>query len=248
MKVLTVFFAVLLAWSQVAWSQANGAMTGAIADTSPVPQPNASWMERHLAVLAELKTHPDASLLFVGDSITQNYERPEIAPVWKEYFAPHGALNLGFSGDRTEHVLWRLQHGEVDGLHPANVVLLIGTNNTWHDAERTVQAVTTGIEAVVAELHTRLPAAKILVLGILPSTVSAQKSAKDSAINQALASKYAGSRSIRVLDLAPLFMKNNAVDLTLFSDPTNTPPGPAVHPNPAGQRLMAERVAQALYH
>jgi lysophospholipase L1-like esterase len=245
----------------------------ALRQITPVPQTrngpnrpiNSDWMAHHERNLAEAKSgHYD--LLFVGDSITDNYHKPGPAPdqvfkpTWDELFAPHGALNLGVSGDSTQHVLWRLENGEVDGLAPSNVVLLIGTNNTWHDGRASATQVAAGIEAVVASLHSHMPKAKILVLGILPTTVSAEKSAKDEAINAAVAKFYAGSDYVRTLDLKALFLNpDGTVNESLFYDKPGVCTGPAcvpgapppprkvVHPNTVGQRKMAEAVYAALY-
>lgn len=236
----------------------------------PAPQSrngliDAGWLSHHEKNLAAAKAGP-VDLLFVGDSITDNYHKlgpaPELVfkPIWDQYFGPHNSLNLGVSGDSTQHVLWRFEHGELDGLAPANIVLLIGTNNTWHDGNATASDVAAGIEAVVLEMHTRMPKAKILALGILPTTVSPDKSAKDQAINAALESYFANSSYTRVLDLKPLFMNaDGTVNESLFYDrpgvctgdkcDPNAPPPPrkVVHPNTQGQLKMAQAVAAALY-
>ena len=139
------------------------------------PQPNleswaAWWMPRHQAKLAEVARskaeHRDIALVFVGDSITHGWEQGGAA-VWNSHYSRYNALDLGFSGDRTEHVLWRLQQGEVDGLHPKVVVLLIGTNNSGHRKEDPA-ATAAGVKRIVEELGARMPAAKILVLGVFP--------------------------------------------------------------------------------
>lgn len=95
------------------------------------------WAQRHAQVLEQVKRHPDAPLLLIGDSITQNYEKAQgpdedFQSTWQPFYGSRGALNLGFSGDGTEHVLWRLNNGELAGLQPKAVVVLIGTNNTGY--------------------------------------------------------------------------------------------------------------------
>ena len=102
----------------------------------------------------------------IGDSITQGWEK-EGKAVWEKYYADRNAVNLGYGGDRTENVLWRLQHGEVDGINPKVAVLMIGTNNTGHRLEQP-QYTAIGIKTVLQELRTRLPDTKILLLGIFP--------------------------------------------------------------------------------
>jgi lysophospholipase L1-like esterase len=242
----------------------------ALRQTTPAPQSrggyiNGDWYNHHLKNVAEAKAGP-YDLVFVGDSITDNFHKKGPAPdqvfkpTWDELFAPHGALNLGVSGDSTQHVLWRLENGEVDGLAPSNIVLMIGTNNTWHDAPASAEQVAAGIEAVVASLHTHMPKAKILVLGILPTTVGAPKTEKDEAINKMVSKYYAHSDFVRTLDLKALFLSaDGSVDQSLFYDmpgpctgpncDPNAPPPPrrVVHPNTVGQRKWAEAVAAALY-
>ena len=114
-----------------------------------------------------------ARLLFLGDSITQGFEIEEGAPLWKERLAPLGAVNLGVSGDRTQNVLWRIDHGQLDGYAraappPRLVVLLIGTNNFGIAPPSPPEHVAQGIDAVVARVLRKLPRARVLVLGIFP--------------------------------------------------------------------------------
>lgn len=103
------------------------------------------WAQRHAQVLEQVRQHPDTPLLLIGDSITQNYEKAkapdeDFQPTWQTFYGSRGALNLGFSGDGTEHVLWRLANGEVDGLQPKVALVLIGTNNTGHLGQTAEQA------------------------------------------------------------------------------------------------------------
>lgn len=128
------------------------------------------WMPRHEQKLAELRAMKAAGtppgVVFIGDSITQGWEK-EGQPVWNEAFARYRPLNLGYGGDRTENVLWRLQNGEVDGIAPKVAVLMIGTNNAGHRQEDPA-TVAAGIRRLVEELRTRLPSAKLLLLAVFP--------------------------------------------------------------------------------
>ena len=88
-------------------------------------------------------------------------------------YAPLQAANFGISGDRTQHVLWRMNHGELDGIKPKVVVLMIGTNNTGKENDtittrNTVPETIAGVQAVVADIRAPLPDSKILLLGIFP--------------------------------------------------------------------------------
>lgn len=123
------------------------------------------WLPRHEQKLKDIKAGP-IDLVFIGDSITQGWEQSGV-PVWEKYYGKRNAIALGFGGDRTENVLWRLQHGEVDGISPKLVVMMIGTNNTGHRHEDPVTTAK-GIHKLLDELKTRLPNTKILLVGIFP--------------------------------------------------------------------------------
>jgi lysophospholipase L1-like esterase len=102
------------------------------------------------------------SILFFGDSLTEGWD----ATVWERTLASRGALNAGVSGDRTDHLLWRLQHGNLAGPQPKAVVLLIGTNDLAYG--RSPELTADGIRANLEMLRQRLPEARILLLGLLP--------------------------------------------------------------------------------
>jgi lysophospholipase L1-like esterase len=207
------------------------------------------WAARHRAILADLPKHSDAQLLLVGDSITNNYDKSEppyqdFQPIWQQYYAPRKALNLGFSGDTTANVLWRLDHGEVNGLHPKLAVVLIGTNNTAYG--QTAEETETGIDAVVKDLEHRLPETKILLVGILPSKLPSRE--QNFEVNGYLGMHYAGGEDPQVsyIDISVVFYPHGELDTTLFYDPTLMPPKPALHPNTVGQRLMASALEPAV--
>jgi beta-glucosidase len=128
------------------------------------------WLPRHQQKLVDAKAIFDKGgkidLLFVGDSITQGWEK-EGAEVWKKYYEPRNGFAIGFGGDRTENVLWRLDHDAVKGMNPKVTVLMIGTNNAGHRSEdpKTTAA---GIKKILQELQQRLPNTKILLLAIFP--------------------------------------------------------------------------------
>ena len=208
------------------------------------------WAERHTAVLAAVRAHPDTQLLLIGDSITNNYDKAilpdeNFQPTWKRFYEPRKALNLGYSGDTTAHVLWRLEHGEVSGLHPKVALVLIGTNNTDY-AHHTAQQTESGLDAVVASLHQKLPETRILLLGILPSAVSASKSEKDREVNQYLAAHYGETPGVTYLDIGSIFFTDEELNAALFYDPRLPHPGKPLHPDTNGQRMMAEAIEPTL--
>lgn len=224
------------------------AAAGAAA-TVPLPRPEPWWLERHDRKLAELAaTRP--RLIVIGDSIVHDFELTSTAPrydflaVWRHFYGDRRAVNLGFNGDSTANALWRLDHGELAGIAPEVAMVLIGTNNTiqGQSADETLA----GIAAVVATLRRALPRTAILLLGILPSAVSAAKTAADRAVNAALAARYAGTSGVTVVDLGPVLMADGQLDVGLFMDPRNTPPGAALHPDALAQARLAAALEPTL--
>jgi lysophospholipase L1-like esterase len=208
------------------------------------------WRDRHEAKLREL-TQAKPELIFLGDSITQDWEHagpPEwqdFAPVWQRFYGDRHAVNLGFKGDTTASLLWRIRNGEVAGIAPKAAVVLIGANNLgkvhW-SAEDTV----TGIDTIIGEIHRRLPETKILLLAVLPSERSAWITEATGQINRLLADKYKDDRSVAFLDLTALYMRNGVLNRSLFLDAKLTPPDPLLHPSPQGQALMAKSMEPVL--
>ncbi|HEX3726224.1 MAG TPA: GDSL-type esterase/lipase family protein, partial [Pirellulales bacterium] len=134
-----------------------------IAPSTVVPVPrDGGWMQRHESFNDRVKQgHVD--LIFIGDSITQGWEGGGAKDIWQKYYGQRDAVNLGIGGDRTQHVLWRLDHGNVDGISPKLAVLMIGTNNS-NGKDNTAEEIAAGIEAIVKKLRAKLPQTKVLIL------------------------------------------------------------------------------------
>ena len=208
------------------------------------------WRQRFEAKQAELR-QGHVELVFYGDSITQNYERsgPEpwrnFRPVWERFYGDRHAVNLGFIGDTTASLLWRLEHGEAEGVAPKVAVVLIGANNFgrvhW-SAEQTLA----GIDADIAAIRRHLPRTKILLLGVLPSERPAWVSEATLAVNRDLAARYRQGGDATFLDVSPVFMKDGRLDRGLFLDPMLSPPEPPLHPSAEGQTRMAEAIEPTL--
>ncbi len=210
------------------------------------------WRERHEAKLREIRAgHVD--LVFLGDSITQQYEDAgppawrDFRPVWERFYGGRHAVNLGFKGDATSHLLWRMGHGEIDGISPKAAVILIGANNLGR-VHWPVPDNIAGIAAVVDETRRRLPNTRILLLGILPSERNAWASQSTLEINRALAARYGGGAvpGVAWMDLAPVFSPGGRFDRSLFLDPLLTPPDPPLHPSAQGQARMAAAIEPTL--
>ncbi|MBR5624172.1 hypothetical protein IKW72_04105 [bacterium] len=141
---------------------------------TPVPQsydPNYWWMIRHKAKLEDIKERGDQiEVVFVGDSITHNYESVGLS-VWNKHFDgnPYNTLNLGYGGDQTQNVLYRIQDGEFDGYKAKAIVLMIGTNNSGqYGYDEPPGDVIIGIKKVLEGIQSKQPQAKIILCSISP--------------------------------------------------------------------------------
>ncbi len=137
----------------------------AVVPTSRADNPR--WVRWHQKQVAKAK-RGGVRVMFLGDSIVEQWAVGGLG-IWRKTFRPMGGEIFGISADRTEHVLWRLEHGELEGISPEVVVLMIGTNNLKSGPVRMSPSDTAaGVVAVVDLLRARLPDAKILVMSILP--------------------------------------------------------------------------------
>ena len=219
--------------------------SGALAENSaivPVPRTSpTNWVARHEGFLAEAR-QGKYDLVFVGDSITDGWRKRGLE-VWNKFYAPRHALNLGIGGDRTQHVLWRIEQGELDGLKPKAVVLMIGTNNTGKEkdgsARNSTAEVIEGVTAVVKKIGTKLPRSKILLLAIFPrGTVDAPQRAQIKEINAAIA-KLDHGRRVKFLDIGKVFhAEDGSIPKTIMPD--------LLHPNAEGYQRWAEAMEPTL--
>ena len=178
----------------------------------PVPQnadPNSWWMKRH-AQKMELVKKGGSKVVFIGDSITHFWESKGRMQ-WEKYFAgaPYNALDLGYSADRTEHVLWRLDNGELDGYEAKCVVLMIGTNNTGHNTFEKETPIDTiiGIRAVLDKIRAKQPKAKIVLCPIFPRGATPQDGnrVRNAVVNREI-QKFADGRTVFWCDFTDQFL------------------------------------------
>ena len=188
------------------------------------------WGKRHYEVLDQV-ADGDVDLIMVGDSITHSWENSGKA-MWAKYYAPRNAVNVGFSGDRTQHVLWRFDHGEIDGISPKLAVLMIGTNNS-NGEDNTAEEIADGIKAICAEMRAKLPKTKILILAIFPRGEGPSPQREKNAKASKLASQIADGNKVFCLDINDKFLED---DGTL---PKDIMPD-LLHPNKKGYEIWAE--------
>ncbi len=204
----------------------------------PVPRSGDAWaMNRQSFVLQRAKEAPgEYDLEFIGDSITDYWEEEVGTNVWRELATKYKMINMGVSGDRTEHVLWRFEQGQLNGIKAKVAVVMIGTNNSNKRKDGTEMYSDTdileGVTAIVNEIRRRQPETKILLLGIFPrgKTFNAQRG-RLLEINQALA-KLDDGQHIAYLDFgSQLIEKDGSISKNIMPD--------ALHPNETGYRIWA---------
>jgi len=201
------------------------------------PREGEWWMKRHQSMNKNAKTSHD--LLFIGDSITQGWEGSGKA-TWEKFYGNRKALNLGISGDRTEHVIWRLDHGNLRNQKKAKAaVIMIGTNNTGH-SNQDPSEVKDGIERIISTVRARCPQAKILLLGVFPRGLNPDdpKRQNNDAINEMISKFHTGER-IHYLDISDKFLTADGI-LTKEIMPD------ALHPRQKGYEIWAEAIEPKL--
>jgi lysophospholipase L1-like esterase len=189
----------------------------------------------HERFLKRTKEGP-IDILFLGDSITAGWAGAGKA-VWAKTYGDKNAANFGIGGDRTEHVLWRITNGELEGIKPKVVVLMIGTNNTGgNDAA----SIANGVTKIVETIRTKLPETKVMLLGVFPRAPKADSPAraKIKQINEIIA-KLDDGKMVRYLDIGQKFLTEDGT-LTKEIMPD------ALHPNAAGYQIWADAIAPLL--
>ncbi|MBB6729456.1 GDSL-type esterase/lipase family protein [Cohnella zeiphila] len=158
-------------------AQLNQTVNTAIVPVSKLEEDSYDWWERHEQIL-NLQASIDPEVVLIGDSITHFWggePKSEVlhgkAEAWNSVFAPYRVLNMGFGWDRTQNVLWRLDHGQLSGLNPEVVVILIGTNNTSETENARANdagEIAEGLRAVCDRVEAKVPNAKIVIMAVLP--------------------------------------------------------------------------------
>lgn len=200
-----------------------------------------TFLRMHESFLLRAQQGP-VGLLFLGDSITAGWKK---APkVWDHYYGAFQPANFGIGGDRLEHVLWRLDHGEVDAIHPKVVVLLMGTNNTaTHSAEQIVVT----YRQLISVLRHKLPESKILMLAIFPRGPRYEGNGRyDDAVKrmqtiQAVNAELAGfddGKMVRFLNIGPQFLVDGTIPTSVMPD--------QLHPNAEGYEIWAKAMQPLL--
>jgi len=203
-------------------------------------EPNKGFLAAHDRFVATAK-EGKAQLLFLGDSITAGWSGPG-KDVWEKSFSPWQPANFGIGGDRTQHVLWRIQNGELDGLKPKAAVLMIGTNNVGND---TVEGIAQGVTKIVETIRAKTPDTKILLLAVFPRGEKASTPEKPNGARDKLAqvntiiAKLADNQHVFFLDIGAKFLQ---LDGTISKDIMPD----FLHPTEAGYQIWADAITPKL--
>lgn len=200
--------------------------------TEPAPRPDDWWKQRQESFNQRVKeVGAKAGVIFIGDSITQGWEG-EGKDVWAKFYGPRNAVNLGIGGDRTQHVLWRLDHGNLEGLRPKAAVVMIGTNNS-NGEDNSVDQIADGVAAIVKKLRAALPDTKVLLVPIFPRGENPNpQRGKINQVNQIL-QKLVDGDGVRWVDFGYKFIDaSGRIPKALMPD--------FLHLSPAAYGLWAE--------
>jgi len=172
----------------------------------PAPRTDANSLIAHEQLLAKAR-QGRIDVYFEGDSIARRWgalDYPELLDSWKKNFFGWNAADFGWGADRVENILWRLENGELDGVHPKVIVLLAGTNNVGNkvapDVDRAAADVTNGIRAVVRTMQAKAPEAVVILMGIFPRNDNMAVMAEIDRINAGLA-RMADGAKVRYLNI-----------------------------------------------
>jgi len=227
----------------------------AVTNTAVVPatkleKDGYDWLGRHNEIL-RIKDQLNPDLIFIGDSIThawgglpQTGARKTGEKVLNTAFAGHRVLNLGFGWDRTQNVLWRLDHGELDDLHPRAIVLHIGTNNTSDTSnarQNTPPEIVEGIRQIIGRIRAKTPQAKIILMAVFPREEKPDhpRRLEINEINRLLAAEFAHDPEITYLDLGPQFLQpDGTISRDIMHD--------FCHPTARGYQIWADALAPAI--
>ncbi|HEY3899453.1 MAG TPA: platelet-activating factor acetylhydrolase IB subunit [Chthoniobacter sp.] len=245
-------------WAEDKPANPPAAAPGAVATATPKPlppqvpdvpavkydaktgEPNKGFLSAHEKYVAIAK-EGKAQLLFLGDSITAGWAGRG-KTVWEKSFSQWQPANFGIGGDRTQHVLWRIENGELDGLKPKAAVVMIGTNNVGSDSP---EAIAKGVTKIVETIRAKTPATKILLLAVFPRGEKASAPGKPNGAREKLAkvneiiSKLADNQHVFYLDIGAKFLQpDGSITKEIMPD--------FLHPSEAGYQIWADAITPKL--
>jgi lysophospholipase L1-like esterase len=202
--------------------------------------PNKGFMKMHEEFVQRAKKG-DVDVLFLGDSITEGWKNKG-KEVWTTEFADYKTANFGIGGDRTQHVLWRIENGELEGIKPKVTVLMIGTNNTNSDDP---DKIAEGVENIVKTIKDKT-GSKVLLLGVFPredkggdKDKTKMYQDKIGKINERISKLDDGGKTVRYLDLKDKFLESDGtISDKIMPD--------KLHPTKEGYQRWADGIKEPL--
>ncbi|MDR3234183.1 MAG: GDSL-type esterase/lipase family protein [Planctomycetaceae bacterium] len=199
----------------------------------PVDKKDGGWVKRHAAQVEQM-SKGSIELLLIGDSITHGWDSHK--DLYDKYFGPYKPINLGISGDQTQHVLWRLDHLPLDKINPKVAQIMIGTNNIGGNTSTPAETVA-GIKAVVVKLQKQYPKLQIIVLKVFPrdEKPDGERRQRVDAINKELPAALKGLKNVELVDINAGFLdKNGTLPKSIMPD--------FLHPNREGDDYWGKTV------
>ena len=203
---------------------------------------NPEWRLRHAERVADVKSQAEKlEVLFIGDSITSGW-RDIGKAIWEKEFVPCHAVSIGIAGSQTQHVLWQIENGAIDGIKPRVAVLMIGVNNVMAKPPHSAPEIARGITAIVGRLRAKLPNTQVLLLGTFPKDRSPDSPdrRKIQELNS-LIRKLDNGKTVRFVDLTAKLLDQQG-----GLSPEISPDG--VHLSPAGYAIWAGEVKELIAH
>ena len=166
-------------------------------------QPQAGFVNAHNNFV-KIAKEGKAELVFLGDSITAGWGGQKA--IWEKSFGPYKPANFGIGGDRTQHVLWRIQNGELENIKPKVAVIMIGTNNSGSDS---AEGIAKGVTKIVEHIRAKLPDTKILLLAVFPRGEKASPNTGRDKLKQvnSIIAKLDDGKSVHYLDIGGKFLQ-----------------------------------------
>ena len=202
-----------------------------------------AWLDTHAKLVHYVQANKGPiDILLVGDSITQQWGSPldkgVLNDAWKKNFGGYKTVNIGIGGDKTQNVLWRLDHGGVEGLEPRLVIVMIGNNNMFFTPETGIEAAAKGVQMCVANVRDKFPKVDVIVAKILPCHEPGTTFYEDIKKTNAALSllKIDSDSQVRVLDLTNDFLNSDGTIKKSLFTPDN------IHLSLAGYSVYAERL------
>ena len=229
MKTIRLFCIPLLL---IAFTTVNGAEPHSA--IKPVPR-SGGWMTRHESFNKRV-AQGKVDLVFIGDSITQGWEGKG-KDVWAKYYTKRNTVNLGISGDRTQHVIWRLDNGNLKDITPKAAVIMIGTNNSGSNSPAEIAD---GVKVIVEQIRKKSPNTKILLLAVFPRGTNNDDARRK--VNQganAIFKKLADSKQVHYLDIGEHFLTDDGIlEREIMPD--------LLHLSPKGYTIWTESIEKSL--